>query len=259
MVRVAGEMQRDNFKTPLLIGGATTSTIHTAVKVATAYDQPVVHVLDASRAVGVVNNLINRDTRASYIANIKSEQEKARERYLGRRSEVALLTLAEARCRRLDLQWSSDEPPAKPDFLGIRALADFPLTALVPFIGWSPFFHAWQLKGTYPRIFEDRVIGLKAIELFADGWGLLEKIVAGRWLRAHAVYGFWPANSEGDDIQLFEDESRKCLAATFHTLRQQTRKAEGENNFALADFVAPKSSGLADYIGGFAVSAGEGL
>src|SRR5262249_25589489 len=157
-----------------------------------------------------------------------------------RRSDVALLTLEEARRRRPDLQWPTNERPPKPTFLGVRVLKDFPLTALVPFIDWSPLFHAWELKGTYPHIFEDKVFGQKAIELFQDAWGLLETIVAQRSIRARGVYGFWPANSSGDDIQVFKDESRTHVLAVFHTLRQQTRKAEGEPNYALADFVAPK-------------------
>jgi len=259
MVYVAGEMQRQSLQMPLLIGGATTSAIHTAVKIAPAYDRPVLHVLDASRAVGVVNNLINNETRPAFAERNRREQDKAREKYLARRSELALLTLEEARQRRPDLQWSRSEKPAAPSFLGIRVLEDYPLTALVPFIDWSPFFHAWQLKGTYPRIFEDRIVGSKAIELFQDGWGLLESIVADRSLRARAVYGFWPANSAGDDIQEFKDEARTCLVATVHTLRQQIRKAPSEFNYALADFIAPVSSGIPDYIGAFAVTTGGGL
>jgi len=149
--------------------------------------------------------------------------------------------------------------PTKPSFLGLRVLDDFPLTALVPFIDWSPLFHAWQLKGTYPRIFEDSIFGPRAIEVFQDAWGLLESIVADRSLHARAVYGFWPANSVGDDIQLFADDSRTTVIATLHTLRQQTRKADGEFNYALADFIAPVSSGIRDYIGAFAVTAGIGV
>jgi 5-methyltetrahydrofolate--homocysteine methyltransferase len=259
MVHVAEELQRQDFKVPLLIGGATTSAIHTAVKIAPAYDQPVLHVLDASRAVGVVNNLIHSESRSVFAENNKREQDAAREKYLGRRRDVALWTLVEARARRPDLQWSNIQMPAVPSFLGVRVLEEFPLTALVPFIDWSPFFHAWELKGIYPRIFEDKRIGAKAEELFHDGWRLLERIVSERWLRARGVYGFWPANSAGDDIEVFADETRSHTAATFHTLRQQIRKAEGECNYAMADFIAPKSSGLPDYLGTFAVSTGDGL
>jgi 5-methyltetrahydrofolate--homocysteine methyltransferase len=259
MVQVAEEMQNENFKLPLLIGGATTSAIHTAVKIAPVFDQPVLHVLDASRAVGVVNNLINPQTRLAFTENNKNEQEKARKRYLERRSDVALWTIEEARQRRPDLQWSDNDTPARPSSLGIQALRHFPLAELVSFIDWSPFFHAWELKGTYPRIFDDRIIGPRALELFEDAQRLLQRIVTDRSLQAHGVCGFWPANSVGDDIQVFGDEARSQHLATFHTLRQQIRKAPSEFNYALADFVAPQSSRLPDYIGAFAVSSGDGL
>jgi 5-methyltetrahydrofolate--homocysteine methyltransferase len=259
MVHVAEEMQTQGFKTPVLIGGATTSAIHTAVKIAPAYDEPVVHVLDASRAVGVVSKLMNPTTRVAFAEKTRMDQEQAREKHLSRRTEVALLKLDQARQRRLELQWSSAEKPAVPSFLGIRLIEDLSLTALVPYIDWSPFFHAWQLKGVYPRIFEDAVVGPKAKELFQDAWRLLEIIVAAQSIRARGVYAFWPANSSGDDIELFADESRNQLLAVFHTLRQQTRKAEGEPNYALADFIAPKSLDIPDYLGGFAVTAGDGL
>jgi len=259
MVQVAEEMQRQSFKIPLLIGGATTSAIHTAVKIAPAFDQAVVHVLDASRAVGIVNNLINPETRTVFTERNKREQDHSREKFFERRTEVALLTLDEARTRRPNFDWSGDERPPRPSFFGIRVLRDFPLSALVPFIDWSPLFHAWQLKGVYPRIFEDSVFGPRAIELFTDAWGLLEKIVTERWLRARAVYGFWPANSDGDDILVFTDESRTETLATFHTLRQQLKKGGGDFNYALADFIAPRDSGIPDYVGAFAVTSGGGL
>ena len=259
MVNVAQEMQRQGFQTPLLIGGATTSAIHTAVKIAPAYEQAVLHVLDASRAVGVVSNLINSELRGPFVETNRVEQDKARQKYLGRRTDIALLTLSDARQRRADLQWTKQERPPKPSFLGLQVLDEFPLTALVPFIDWSPLFHAWQLKGTYPRIFEDSIFGPRAIEVFQDAWGLVENIVADRSLHTRAVYGFWPANSLGDDIQLFSDESRTNVIATLHTLRQQTRKAEAEFNYALSDFIAPVSSGISDYIGAFAVTAGIGV
>jgi 5-methyltetrahydrofolate--homocysteine methyltransferase len=259
MVHVAEEMQREGFKLPLLIGGATTSAIHTAIKIAPAYEQPVVHVHDASRAVGVLNNLMNPETRLSFAEKNKRDQDKAREKYFGRRTEVALLTLEEARARRPDLHWSTNGRPAMPSFLGVRVLDDFPLTALVPFIDWSPLFHAWQLKGTYPRIFDDASVGSRAKELFEDAWRLLERIVEGHSLRARGVYGFWSANSAGEDIQVFSEESRTRAIAAFHTLRQQIRKTEGDFNLALADFIAPKSSGIPDYLGAFAVTAGYGL
>jgi len=259
MVHVAEEMQREAFKLPLLIGGATTSAIHTAIKIAPSYEQPVVHVHDASRAVGVLNKLIRPEMRVSFAENNKHEQDKAREKYFGRRTEVAMLTLEEARGRRPDLHWSTNGRPAAPSFLGLRVLNDFPLTALVPFIDWSPFFHAWQLKGTYPRIFDDRSVGIRAKELFQDAWRLLERIVEEHSLQARGAYGFWPANSTCEDIQVFSEESRTRAVAAFHTLRQQIRKAEGDFNLALADFIAPQSSGIPDYLGAFAVTAGYGL
>jgi 5-methyltetrahydrofolate--homocysteine methyltransferase len=216
-------------------------------------------VLDASRAVAVVNSLINPSSRLGFVENNKREQDHARETYLGRRQKVAWLSLDDARRRRPDLRWSLNGRPPKPSFLGLRVLEDFPLTAIVPFIDWSPLFHVWQFKGTYPRILDDKIVGARARELFRDAWHLLENIVASRSLRARAVYGFWPANSNGDDIQVFADDSRSNVTATFHTLRQQLRKAAGESNYALADFIAPKTSGVADYLGAFAVTAGEGL
>jgi 5-methyltetrahydrofolate--homocysteine methyltransferase len=257
MVNVAEEMQREGLKMPLLIGGATTSAIHTAVKIAPAYDQPVLHVLDASRAVGVVSNLLSAESRLQFTEKAKAEQDKAREKYLGRRTEVALLTLEQARQRRQKIQWSAEDPPAKPSFLGVRVLEDFPLASLLPFIDWTPFFHAWELKGIYPRILEDKVIGPKAKELLDDARQLLDSIVANRGLHARGVYGFWPANSAGDDIEVFTGETRAHVLTVFHTLRQQTRKAEGEFNEALADYVAP--AGIPDYLGAFAVTAGDGL
>jgi 5-methyltetrahydrofolate--homocysteine methyltransferase len=203
--------------------------------------------------------LINPENRRSFVETVRVEQDKARQKFLGRRADVAVLTLDEARQRKADLKWSTRELPHKPAFLGRRLLQDFPLTALVPFIDWSPLFHAWQLKGTYPRIFEDSIFGPRAIEVFQDAWALVEKIVAERSLQARGVFGFWLANSVGDDIQLFADESRTQVIATLHTLRQQIRKAEGEPNYALADFIAPLSSGIADYVGAFAVTAGVGV
>ena len=258
MVHVAREMAREGLKVPLLIGGATTSRIHTAVKIAPAYDQPVVHVIDASRAVGVLGNLINPKLRPKFAQQNERAQETAREEYRKRQMHVPLLSLEQARRRKQSLQWSANKPET-PSFTGVHVLEDFPLTEIVPFIDWSPFFHTWELRGTYPKIFEDTVLGSKARELFDDAQRLLEIIVSERWLRARGVYGFWPANSMNDDIELYADESRTNLLAVFHTLRQQTRKAEGEFNYSLADYIAPKSLGIPDYIGAFAVTAGENL
>jgi 5-methyltetrahydrofolate--homocysteine methyltransferase len=259
MVHVAKEMRRQGFKLPLLIGGATTSAIHTAVKIAPAYDRPVVHVLDASRAVGVVGNLLNPQTGPSFADRVKREQTNAREKYLARQAEIPLVSLEEARKRKLRLDWTSNGKPPQPAFTGLRPLNDVRLTDLVPFIDWSPLFHAWELRGTYPRIFEDKVIGDRAKELFADAHRLLKTIIEQASLRPRGIYGFWPACAVGDDIEVFSATAPTKLLATFHTLRQQLRKADGEFNYALADFVAQTSAGVPDYIGAFVVTAGGGL
>src|SRR5438876_273814 len=259
MVHVAKEMRRQDFHTPLLIGGATTSAIHTAVKIAPAYDHAVVYVADASRAVGVVRNLLNAKTRVAFTARVQHDQAESREKYLRRRVDVPLVTLEEARGRKLQLNWTSNGTPPQPAFTGSRLLRDVPLAELIPFIDWSPFFHVWELRGTYPKIFEDKIIGNRAKELFADGQQLLTEIVQHGLLHACGAYGFWPASAVGDDIELYSNESRGQVVARFHTLRQQLRKAAGEFNQALADFVAPKSADVLDYIGAFVVTAGAGL
>jgi 5-methyltetrahydrofolate--homocysteine methyltransferase len=256
MVHVAREMQRQGFKIPLLIGGATTSAIHTAVKIAPAYDNMVVHVTDASRAVGVAGHLKN----AGFAERIRSEQDAARRKHLDRQVvDIPILTLEEARRRKVPIDWTSNGKPPQPEFTGIRVVKEIPLGELVPLIDWTPFFHVWELRGTYPKILDDRTVGTKARELFADAQHLLKRIVAEGLLKAGGVYGLWAASAVGDDIEVYEDESRKQPIAAFHTLRQQIRKAEGDFNQALADFVAPKASGVADYLGGFVVTAGQGL
>jgi 5-methyltetrahydrofolate--homocysteine methyltransferase len=259
MVHVAKEMQRQEFQLPLLIGGATTSAIHTAVKIAPAYEQAVVHVLDASRAVGIAGQLLNPQTIRNYAEQNKRAQESARQKYFARQIQVPLVSLAEARRRKTAIDWTRDGKPATPTFVATQVLNAVSLSEIVPFIDWSPLFHTWELRGTYPKIFDDKVVGERAKELFDDGNRLLRDIVRGGWLRTRGVYGFWPANSVEEDIELYADDTRAEIVATIHTLRQQVRKAEGEPNFALADFVAPKYSGLTDYIGAFAVSAGDGL
>jgi 5-methyltetrahydrofolate--homocysteine methyltransferase len=257
MVHVASEMTREGFQVPLLIGGATTSKAHTAVKIATAYGQPVVHVLDASRAVGVVSGLISRDQRSAFVEKTRLEQEQIRQAHQGKTARK-LLTLEQARARRVPIQWRAADIP-KPAFTGVRTLDRFPLDQLVPFIDWSPFFHTWELKGHYPQILEDGKIGGRARELFSDAQKLLGEIIGQKLLTARGVYGFFPANSVGDDIELYTDESRTEVLATFHTLRQQAEKPEGQPNQALADFIAPKSTGLPDYLGAFAVTTGVGI
>jgi 5-methyltetrahydrofolate--homocysteine methyltransferase len=257
MVHVASEMEREGFKVPLLIGGATTSRAHTAVKVAPAYSAPVVHVLDASRAVGVVGQLRGAGLRERFAEENRREQERLREQHRKKVADRALLPLEAARRRRTPVDWKSYAPP-RPSFLGTRLLASVPLEEIVPFIDWSPFFATWEMTGTYPRIFENPTRGPEARKLFDDAQRLLDTIVRGRLLVARAVFGFFPANAVGDDIEVYADETRARPAAILHTLRQQTARPDGLPHQALADFVAPKDAGLADYVGGFAVTAGHG-
>jgi 5-methyltetrahydrofolate--homocysteine methyltransferase len=258
MAHVAGEMKREGFTLPLLIGGATTSKAHTAVKIAPNYPPGVVHVLDASRAVGVVGQLKNPAERAQFLETVKAEQEKAREHHRSEAADRPLLALEEARRRRTPIDWSSYEPP-RPSFTGIRTFESWPLEDLVPLVDWSPFFHTWEMKGTYPRIFENPTWGSKARELFDDAQRLLDRIVSGRLLTAQAVLGFFPANAEGDDVVVFADEGRRGIRTTFRMLRQQADKPPAQPEQSLADFVAPRESGRADYLGAFAVTTGVGL
>jgi 5-methyltetrahydrofolate--homocysteine methyltransferase len=257
MVHVAREMERQGFDVPLLIGGATTSRAHTAVKIAPAYGHPVVHVLDASRAVGVAGRLKSPDLRPAFEGENRALQEKLRHEHQAKRSALPLLSIDEARRRRTRIDWEGYEIPV-PAFTGPRAL-DVPLDELVPLIDWSPFFHTWELKGTYPRIFENPEWGARARELFDDAQALLRSIVAERRLTARGAYGFFHSNAVGDDVEVYTDARRSGLLTTLHTLRQQSGKGEGEPNQALADFVAPRDSGRVDYIGAFAVTTGHGL
>ena len=254
----AKEMARQGFDVPLLIGGATTSKAHTAVKIAPGYLEPVVHVTDASLAVNVVRQLLSKDEKPGFVEKVRQQQQQAREAYESKKTLKKLLPLEEARNRRIPIDWQTSERPT-PSFLGTRVIADQPLHDLVPVIDWSPFFHTWELKGKYPTIFEDPVVGAKAKDLFDDARELLKEILDSRLLTARAVYGLFPANSVGDDIEVYKDESRSEVLATFHALRQQLEKTEGDANYALADFIAPKSTGLPDYLGGFAVTTGIGL
>jgi len=258
MAHVAGEMKREGFSLPLLIGGATTSKAHTAVKIAPAYPHGVVHVLDASRAVGVVGQLKSASARTAFLEANRAEQDTLRERHRADSAARPLLPLEEARRRRTPVDWAAYEPP-RPSFTGTRLFESWPLADLVPFIDWSPFFHTWELKGTYPKIFENPTWGARARELFDDARRLLDRIVEGRLLTAQAVMGFHPASAEGDDIVVFTDESRRGVRAVFRTLRQQTDKRKDQPEQALADFVAPRETGLADYLGSFAVTTGLGV
>ena len=257
MVHVAKEMSREGFRIPLLIGGATTSKAHTAVKIAPGYAQPVVHVLDASRSVPVVGQLISPEQKKVFAEKVRLEQEQVRQAHQDRGPRPQL-TLEQARERRAPIVWKAEEIPV-PSFTGLKTLDDMALDRLVPFIDWTPFFHAWELKGRYPRILEDAVIGPKAKELFDDARSLLARIVKEKLLVARGVYGLFPANSLGDDIALYRDAARSSVRVTFHSLRQQMPKPEGQANLALADFVAPKASGLPDHVGAFAVTAGIGI
>ncbi len=258
MVHVASEMEREGFTIPLLIGGATTSRAHTAVKIAPAYSGPVIHVTDASRAVGVVRALLDPARRDAYAAEVRDEYEAVRRERGDRRAGERRLTLAEARANRLRLDWAGVAPPA-PSFVGVRTFRSYPLAELVDRIDWTPFFTTWELRGAYPAIFDDPTVGVAARDLHRDATALLERIVAAGDLRANAVVGFWPANAVGDDIVIWRDDGRTEPRATFRTLRQQMAKRDGRPNLALADFVAPAASGAPDFVGAFAVTAGHGL
>ena len=252
MVHFAKEMEREGFTIPLLIGGATTSRIHAAVKIAPNYSGPAIHVLDASRSVSVCSTLMNEETRGAYIANVRQEYDKAREAHLNKRSDKRYKTIEEARTEKFQIDPQQVAPA--PAFLGTKTLSNYPLEELVPYIDWTPFFHTWEMGGSYPRIFSDKKIGDEAKKLFEDAQVLLKRIVDEKLLTANGVIGFWPANSVGDDI-LLEVEGK---SVTIHTLRQQAEKVAGQPYYALSDFVAPADSGVQDYFGGFAVTTGIG-
>jgi 5-methyltetrahydrofolate--homocysteine methyltransferase len=259
MTHVAAEMERQGFTIPLLIGGATTSRTHTAVKIAPAYSGPVVHVLDASRAVGVAGSLVQADRREAFVAGIRDEYETVRRERAGQRAKEKRLTVAEARANHVPIDWSTVIPP-RPTFLGLQTHADYPLDELVDCIDWTPFFTTWEMRGAYPAILDDPRLGAAARDLHRDALDLLTRLVGEGRLRADAVVGFWPANTvDSDDIAVWCDEDRLRPRATFRTLRQQMAKPDGRPNVALADFVAPAETGLADYIGAFAVTTGHGL
>lgn len=256
MVHVAKEMERQGFQIPLLIGGATTSSKHTAVKIANCYHETVIHVKDASKSVGVVEKLLKPETKKLLDADNRKTQDRERTNF-AKKKERKLVPYSEAFKRRFQIDWEKSIPE-KPSFTGIKVLRDFPLSELIPFIDWSPFFSSWELRGKHPFIFNDPETGKQAKELFNQGNDLLQRMIRDGMVKAHGVYGFFPANSDGDDILVFEDESRKKVKYRFPMLRQQWER-EGQENFkSLADYIAPLSSGKADYIGAFAVTAGEG-
>jgi 5-methyltetrahydrofolate--homocysteine methyltransferase len=258
MVHVAKEMTRTGFAVPLLIGGATTSAAHTAVKIEPEYAHGVVHVLDASRVVNVVSSLLSPEAKPAFMADVRAKQEKQREEFAARRARKPLLSLATARARRQTSDWGAIDIP-RPDFLGTRAFPAVPLADIVPYIDWGPFFSAWELHGRFPDILKDAVVGVEATKLHEDALRLLGRIVSERRLTANAVVGFWPCNSVGDDIEVYADEGRTGVLATLRMLRQQLEKPEGQFNLCLSDFVAPKESGRIDYVGGFAVTSGHGV
>jgi 5-methyltetrahydrofolate--homocysteine methyltransferase len=256
MVHVAREMERQNFTLPLLIGGATTSRAHTAVKIAPNYNQPVIHVLDASRAVPTTTSLLSEDGRTEFVAKHRAEYEAVRKAHSSQRQKV--LPIETARTRRTPIEWRGDDLPF-PEFTGLRVLDNFPLATLRDFIDWTPFFHTWELKGVYPRIFDNEEHGAQARQLFTEANALLDRIIEEKLLTACGVYGFFRANATGDDIEIYSDDKRAKVLERLHFLRQQANREGSEPCRSLADFVAPKETGLADYVGAFAVTSGIGL
>jgi 5-methyltetrahydrofolate--homocysteine methyltransferase len=256
MTHVAREMERQGFTLPLLIGGATTSKAHTAVKIAPHYSQPVVHVLDASRAVPVTTSLLSAEGKSAFVAQHRAEYEKLRQLHAGPRHKLVPLTAA--RANRTPITWRAEDI-AQPSFTGVRVLEDFPLAELREYIDWTPFFHTWELKGVFPRILEHAKYGEQARQIYAEANVLLDTFIAQKLLTARAVYGLFPASARGDDVELYADPERTKLLTRFHFLRQQQAKEQGEPNRSLADFVAPQETGLRDHLGAFAVTSGIGL
>jgi 5-methyltetrahydrofolate--homocysteine methyltransferase len=259
MCHVAAEMERQGFDLPLLIGGATTSRTHTAVKIHPNYRRgQAVYVNDASRAVGIAGNLMSKEARAPFVADVRSEYARIAAAHARGEERKNRLSLAAARANAARFDWSGDYVPPRPSFIGTRIFEDYSLAELADFIDWSPFFATWELAGKFPAILDDAKVGPAARSLYEDARALLVRLTEERWFRANAVVGFWPANNEGDDILLFGDEGRHAPIAVLHTLRQQLARREGRSNLALADYVAPRASGLYDYIGAFTVTAGIG-
>lgn len=255
MVHVAKEMERIGFNTPLLIGGATTSRVHTAVKIEEHYKSgQAVHVLDASRAVTVVESLLG-DKKENYVKNLKQEYDKIRENHQKKQQTKQLVSIDEARKNKFEIDWDSYRPQT-PNNVGVHVFKDYSLREIKNYIDWTPFFQTWELAGRYPNILTDEVVGKEATKLFEDAQALLDKIISERWLTANAVVGIWPANAVGDDVILYEDNARSKPISKFCMLRQQTKKSKQANNMCLADFIAPKESGKQDYIGGFCVTTG---
>jgi 5-methyltetrahydrofolate--homocysteine methyltransferase len=257
MAHFAKEMERLGLRIPLLIGGATTSRTHTAVKIEPHYSGPTVWVPDASRAVGVATSLVSEEGRDNFVAQVRHDYLKVRDAH-ARKTGQKSVPLEAARANRARLDWAGYAPP-RPRHHGLLSLKNYPLEKLVPHVDWGPFFQAWDLVGKYPAILEDAVVGEAARNVFREGQEMLRRIVKGRWLTANAVFGLWPANSVGDDIEIYADDSRSRVLMTWHNLRQQNEKPAGNPNQCLADFVAPKESGVADWLGAFAVATGAGI
>ncbi len=256
MVHVASELEREGFDIPLLIGGATTSRVHTAVKINPRYDRgQTVYVTDASRAVGVVSSLLSSEAKGSYVETIRAEYRKVADAHARNEAEKRRLPLSQARANAHKIDWSGYQAKA-PSFLGTRVFQGWELDELARYIDWTPFFQTWELKGVYPKILDDEKQGQAARQLFEDAQAMLAKIIAEKWFAPKAVVGFWPAGTVGDDIRLFTEETRGETLGTFFTLRQQLSKRDGRPNVALSDFVAPVDSGSRDYLGGFVVTAG---
>ena len=258
MVHVAKEMERQKFDLPLLIGGATTSKVHTAVKIAPHYSHPVIHVNDASRSVPVVSSLLSKDQKQDLLDRTNVEYDRLRKQHAGAQAANKFITMEEARKNAWPSDWLKAESntPLKP---GVTVLKDYSIAELAEYIDWTPFFHSWEMKGSYPKIFSDPERGVEAKKLFNDAQQMLKQVIDEKWIQANGVIGLFPANADGDDIIVFSNEERKTKRAVFHTLRQQTKKPAGQYNMALSDFVAPLSSNVKDYIGTFAVACGEGI
>jgi len=259
MAHVAKEMERQGFQVPLLIGGATTSRVHTAVKIEPNYSGPTVWVPDASRSVGVCTSLLSDELRAEYLRKVREDNERTRQQHKGKKGQGPHHSIVEARTHGLKTDWGGYAPPI-PTLLGVKALKEYPLGEIARLIDWTPFFQTWELTGRYPKILQDETVGEAARNLFADAQAMLKRIIEERWLTANAVIGLFPANSvNSDDVEVYTDESRTQIAATFHFLRQQMVKPEDRVNHCLADLVAPRDSGVKDYLGCFAVTAGIGI
>jgi len=258
MIGVAQEMERRGMKLPLLIGGATTSRVHTAVKIAPHYSGAVVHVVDASKSVPAATSLLSDTLAIDYAAAIRKEYDELREGYQSRSSAKDYLPIEAARKNRFAIEWDLGDIQ-KPKQLGIYDFSDYSLEELSAYIDWTPFFQAWELHGRFPRILEDAVVGVEATKLYADAKAMLQRIIDEKWVTAKAAYGLFPASAIGDDIEVYADESRQTVLTTLCSLRQQGKKGPGIPNLCLTDFIAPKDSGVADYVGAFVVTAGNGI